>query len=206
MQPHSFVGGSNYHQLGNVAGPRHSVSRGAHLGGMGTFVAGVGGLSAASFLYGIVQKRPENLRLGYIGAAALATMPVALDMWLQGGKRYGNLTSTGMLGTYASLVAPPVFAMFAGSQLGNYVMSGAPKPKTRKRSWYQGALAGRRSAKSEDSGDYMTEQAEQKKIAREAEKNKSQNKRRGRGRKKRGGGSRKGEDRPPFDLSDLDFG
>ena len=102
-------------------------------------------------VYGMVKKRPQELRIGYVGAAALATLPVATDLWLNGGKRYGNLTTQGMTGTYISLIAPPVIAIFAGSLLGNSIASGVSKPTTRKKSWYQGryARSGKRRVKTQ---------------------------------------------------------
>lgn len=121
LQPHSFVGGSNYNLIGNVAGPKANYRQPNALSGTVTTLAGVGLLTAGSFIYGVVKKKPSELNVGYLGAAFLATLPVATDMWLNNGERYGNLTGKGLVGTYASLIAPPVVAIFAGSTIGNYV-------------------------------------------------------------------------------------
>ena len=199
MQPHSFVGGSNYQNLGNVAGPKHSMTHSAPLSGIGTFIAGVGTLSAVSFLYGVVKKKPNDLMLGYVGAAAISTMPVAIDMWLKEGQRYGNLSDTGMLGTYISLAAPPVIAMFAGSQIGNYIMSGAPKPRSNKKSWYQGVSSARRKGsgyvRTDKTGYVSTDGASKKKADQKARKQRKvdarrpKNKNKGRGKKRKSQGS-----------------
>jgi hypothetical protein len=178
MQPHSFVGGSNYNSLGNLAGPKVQNGPSNALSGYGTFVAGMGAFTAACFVYGIVKKKPSELNMGYITAAAGSTLPVATDMWINGGRKYGDLTSKGLAMTYVSLAAPPLVAIFMGSVLGNSIAAQSPKPKTRKKAWYQGRFAGSRSASSDKKGYRRDKDDEQQD---------KQNRRRkqGRGRKDR---------------------
>ena len=177
LQPHSFVGGSNYDTLGNVAGPRSNFGASNALNGTITTLAGVSLLTAGSFLYGVVKKKPAELNIGYLGATFLATLPVATDMWLNNGERYGALTAKGLAGTYVSLIAPPVVAIFAGSQLGNYVASQSPTSKSRPKAWYEGRYARRKSPGDGDSSSYKDDD----KRARQ----KIQNRRRLKGRKRR---------------------
>ena len=181
MQPHSFVGGSNYDLIGNVAGPTHQNVAPTNLSGIGTYFAGIGTLTAAAFIYGVVKKKPSELNLGYAGASFLATLPVATDAWLNNGERYGNLTTKGLIGTYASLAAPPLIAIFAGSQIGNYVAGQRPQPRSRKKAWYEG-----RFARSEP--DKWEQDKKNKRKSEKKERQDRQNKRsrKGRGKKKRG--------------------
>ena len=150
MQPHSSVAGSSYDLIGNNASPKFAnATRSASLGGTASALGTMGLLTAGSFVYGIMKKRPQELQLGYVLAGAAGTLPVAYDLWLNGGKKYGGLTNQGLFLTYTSLVAPPLIGMFAGSILGNQVMSGAPKPSSRKKSWYQGRFARTNEAKGD---------------------------------------------------------
>ena len=182
LQPHSFVGGSNYNLIGNVAGPKANYRQPNALSGTVTTLAGVGLLTAGSFIYGVVKKKPSELNVGYLGAAFLATLPVATDMWLNNGERYGNLTGKGLVGTYASLIVPPVVAIFAGSTIGNYVAGQRPKSKSRPKAWYEGRYARSPKDKRKDKGDSRRRELQDK-----------QNKRRkGKGSKKRSKGRRIG--------------
>lgn len=176
LQPHSFVGGSNYNLIGNVAGPKANYRQPNALSGTVTTLAGVGLLTAGSFIYGVVKKKPSELNVGYLSAAFLATLPVATDMWLNNGERYGNLTGKGLAGTYASLIVPPVVAIFAGSTIGNYVAGQRPKSKSRPKAWYEG-----RYARTKTYGD--RKERKDKGNSRKRELQQKQNKRRkGKGR------------------------
>jgi len=122
-------------------------------------------------------------------AGLAGTLPVAYDLWLNGGKKYGGLTNQGLFLTYTSLVAPPLIGLFAGSVLGNYVASGAPKPSSRKQPWYQGRFA---ASKPSDYGKRRKDDAQQKR----------QNERRKKGRiKKRRKGRKKGKRDDDFDFA-----
>lgn len=186
LQPHSFVGGSNYNLIGNVAGPKANYRQPNALSGTVTTLAGVGLLTAGSFIYGVVKKKPSELNVGYLGAAFLATLPVATDMWLNNGERYGNLTGKGLVGTYASLIAPPVVAIFAGSTIGNYVAGQRPKSKSRPKAWYEGRYARKKDTNS--SGD--RKDRKDKGRSRKRELQEEQNERNKRLRKGKGGGKR----------------
>jgi hypothetical protein len=171
LQPHSFVGGSNYDTLGNVAGPRSNFGAPNALNGTITTLAGVSLLTAGSFLYGIVKKKPTELNMGYLGATFLATLPVATDMWLNNGERYGSLTGKGLALTYVSLITPPVVAIFAGSQIGGYVASQRPKSKSSQKAWYEGRYASRtgygdNSYKDDDRRRKQTDQNRRRKKGR----------------------------------------
>ena len=177
LQPHSFVGGSNYDTLGNVAGPRSNFGAPNALNGTITTLAGVSLLTAGSFLYGIVKKKPTELNMGYLGATFLATLPVATDMWLNNGERYGSLTGKGLALTYVSLITPPVVAIFAGSQIGGYVASQRPKSKSSQKAWYEGRYASRKGKVSpgeEDGNSYKNDDRRQRQ--------KDQNRRRKKGK------------------------
>ena len=176
MQPHSFVGGSNYDLLGNVAGPTHQNVAPTNLSGFGTYVAGIGTLTAAAFIYGVVKKKPSELRLGYTGASFLATLPVAADAWLNNGERYGDLTTKGLFGTYVSLAAPPLIAIFAGSQIGNAVAGQRPQPRSKNKAWYEGRFA--RSGK-DDYEDSKKKKRSSEKKERQAEQNRRRRKTKG---------------------------
>lgn len=93
LQPHSFVGGSNYDTLGNVAGPKVNNYDTAPLSGAGTYIAGIGTLTAAGLIYGILKKKPSELNLGYLGAAFISTLPVATDAWLWSRKNAAESTT-----------------------------------------------------------------------------------------------------------------
>ena len=108
MQPHSSVAGASYDLIGNNASPKFANATPAtQLGGTATALGTMGLLTAGSFVYGIMKKRPQELQLGYVLAGAAGTLPVAYDLWLNGGKKYGGLTNQGLFLTYTSLVAPP---------------------------------------------------------------------------------------------------
>lgn len=186
MQPHSSVAGASYDLIGNNAGPKFANATPAtQLGGTATALGTMGLLTAGSFVYGIMKKRPQDLQLGYVLAGAAGTLPVAYDLWLNGGKKYGGLTNQGLFLTYTSLVAPPLIGMFAGSILGNQVMSDAPKPSSRKKSWYQGRFARTNEAK----GDHKSGKSKEQKKKRQDEQNKRERYTKGRKRKGRNKGS-----------------
>lgn len=192
MQPHSSVAGASYDLIGNNASPKFANATPAtQLGGTAATLGTMGLLTAGSFVYGIMKKRPQELQLGYVLAGAAGTLPVAYDLWLNGGKKYGGLTNQGLFYTYTSLVAPPMIGLFAGSVLGNYVASGAPKPSSRKQPWYQGRFAASKRSKYD-------------KKPRDSDRQKRQNERRRKGktrtRKKRGKKGRKSQD---FDFTDF---
>jgi len=185
LQPHSFVGGSNYNSPGNVAGPRANYGQPNALSGTMATLAGVSLLTAGSFIYGIVKKKPSELNMGYLGASFLATLPVASDMWLNNGERYGSLTGKGLAGTYISLVVPPVVAIFAGSSIGNYVASQRPASKSRPKSWYEGRYARKKKVESPGRGDKGGYKEESRK-----ELQKEQNRREKEGKTRKGKGKK----------------
>lgn len=177
MQPHSFVGNSNYDLIGNVAGPTHQNVAPTNLSGFGTYLAGIGTLTTAAFLYGVVKKKPSELNVGYLGATFLATLPVATDAWINNGKKYGDLSGKGLLGTYVSLAAPPVLAIFVGSQIGNYVAGQAPVSRPKKKAWYEGRYA-------RSGTDNYSDSKAQKRREEKEERQRQQNRRgRNKGRK-----------------------
>ncbi len=188
MQPHSSVAGASYDLIGNNAGPKFATATpSAPLGGTVATLGTMGLLTAGSFVYGIMKKRPQELQLGYVLAGAAGTLPVAYDLWLNGGKKYGGLTNQGLFLTYTSLVAPPLIGMFAGSILGNQVMSGAPKPSSRKQPWYQGRFAASKRSdydKRRDDDDQQRKQNERR--------------RKGKSRKRRKGGKKRRRDDDSF--------
>lgn len=148
MQPHSSVAGASYDLIGNNASPKFANATPAtQLGGTAATLGTMGLLTAGSFVYGIMKKRPQELQLGYVVAGLAGTLPVAYDLWLNGGKKYGGLTNQGLFYTYTSLVAPPLIGMFAGSILGNQVASDAPKSRSKQKAWYQGRYAARKKGR-----------------------------------------------------------
>jgi hypothetical protein len=178
MQPHSSVAGASYDLIGNNAGPKFAnATPSAPLGGTAATLGTMGLLTAGSFVYGIMKKRPQDLQLGYVLAGAAGTLPVAYDLWLNGGKKYGGLTNQGLFLTYTSLVAPPLIGMFAGSILGNQVMSGAPKPSSRKQPWYQGRFA---ASSRSDYDKKRNDDIRQKRQNERRRKGKSRRRRKGR--------------------------
>lgn len=191
MQPHSSVAGASYDLIGNNASPKFANATPAtQLGGTVATLGSMGLLTAGSFVYGIMKKRPQELQLGYVLAGAVGTLPVAYDLWLNGGKKYGGLTNQGLFYTYTSLVAPPLIGLFAGSILGNYVASGAPKPSSKKKAWYQGRFA---ASKPSDYG----------KRRKDDDRQERQNKRRKKGRQKKRRGRKKGKSPKDFDFADF---
>jgi len=201
LQPHSFVGGSNYDSLGNVAGPKVNNYNTAPLGGVATYIAGIGTLSAAALIYGIVKKKPSELNMGYLGAAFISTLPVATDAWLNNGAKYGSLPTNGLLKTYVSLAAPPIAAIFIGSQVGNYVAGKSPKPSTRKKSWYEGRFA--RARKDDYDKKTYRRDREQEKDKQDDQnyREKRRGKKKGKGKKGRNKG-RNNNDRRQRDYND----
>lgn len=183
MQPHSSVAGASYDLIGNNASPKFAnATHATQLGGTATTLGAMGLLTAGSFVYGIMKKRPQELQLGYVLAGAVGTLPVAYDLWLNGGKKYGGLTNQGLFYTYTSLVAPPLIGLFAGSVLGNYVASGAPKPSSRKQPWYQGRFA---ASKPSDYGKKGRDDTKQKKQNERRRKGRTKNRQKGRGRRRK---------------------
>lgn len=181
MQPHSSVSGASYDLIGNNAGPKFAnATPSAPLGGTVATLGTMGLLTAGSFVYGIMKKRPQELQLGYVVAGLAGTLPVAYDLWLNGGKKYGGLTNQGLFYTYTSLVAPPLIGMFAGSTLGNYVASGAPKPSSRKQPWYQGRFAATKrsdySKRRKDDDDRQRRQNERRRKRKGKKRKRSRNK------------------------------
>ena len=200
LQPHSFVGGSNYDSLGNVAGPKVNNYNTAPLGGVATYIAGIGTLSAAALIYGIVKKKPSELNMGYLGAAFISTLPVATDAWLNNGAKYGSLPTNGLLKTYVSLAAPPIAAIFIGSQVGNYVAGKSPKPSSRKKSWYEGRFA---RAKDESPGkdSWRSERDDKIRQDKQNDREKKRGKKKGKGKKGSNRG-RNNNDRRQRDYND----
>ena len=192
MQPHSSVAGASYDLIGNNASPKFAnATSGTQLGGTVATLGSMGLLTAGSFVYGIMKKRPQELQLGYVVAGLAGTLPVAYDLWLNGGKKYGGLTNQGLFYTYTSLVAPPMIGLFAGSVLGNYVASGAPKPSSRKQPWYQGRFA-------------ASKRSDYDKKPRDSDRQKKQNERRRKGKqRKRRKGGKKGKKQADFDFTDF---
>ena len=198
MQPHSSVAGASYDLIGNNASPKFANATPAtQLGGTVATLGSMGLLTAGSFVYGIMKKRPQELQLGYVVAGLAGTLPVAYDLWLNGGKKYGGLTNEGLILTYTSLVAPPLIGLFAGSVLGNYVASGSPKPSSRKQPWYQGRFAASKRS------DYSVGRQPKKLSDERREAQKRQNERRKKGRQKKRKGRKKGGSPKDFDFADF---
>ena len=184
MQPHSSVAGASYDLIGNNASPKFvNATPATQLGGTAATLGTMGLLTVGSFVYGIMKKRPQELQLGYVLAGAAGTLPVAYDLWLNGGKKYGGLTNQGLFYTYTSLVAPPMIGLFAGSVLGNYVASGAPKPSSRKQPWYQGRFA---ASKRSDYGKKGRDDTQQKKQNERRRKGRTKNRKKGGRKRSRG--------------------
>ena len=71
MQPHSSVAGASYDLIGNNASPKFANATPAtQLGGTATALGTMGLLTAGSFVYGIMKKRPQELQLGYVLAGS----------------------------------------------------------------------------------------------------------------------------------------
>ena len=127
------------------------------------------------------EKESKSLQLGYVLAGAAGTLPVAYDLWLNGGKKYGGLTNQGLFLTYTSLVAPPQSGCLLARSLKPRPCPAQPKPSSRKKSWYQGRFARTDEAK----GDHKSKKDQEQKKGRQDKQNRRERYTKGGKNKKR---------------------